>query len=139
MVGVTAIPAPEADPNCRACAAVRIEMSKLRTDLDVSKNKVESMTARMTELERDIVACREATLVGREIETIKRLQRSDLTQRRDLDSCYEEISRQRQEIERLLKLCQANKISTVKPGVPDPSPSRAVPGWGALTGGVGAQ
>ncbi len=77
-----------------------------------------------------------------ERDTIKKLQRNDIVQRRDLDLAYDKISEQRQRIERLERLLVANKVAVPDQKF-DASPTIAKPamGWGALTGnvGIGAQ
>lgn len=135
-----AFPEPAPDPNCRSCNALRVQAVHLKQEAERHKGYAEGSSMRMAQLETDIIAAHGVTLTSREHETIVKLQRADLVQRLNIDANEKEISRLRQEIDRLIKLCREHDISTVKPGVPDASPTispGALLGWGAMTGNSG--
>lgn len=131
-------PAPEPSKDCHRCSVTRAEMVSLRAESERRKEYNETLQARMAELERDLQVASGVTSDGRERETVKKLQKADLTQRRDLDQCYDEISRLNQEVQRLERICASNKIITARPAVPDASPNKPAMGWGAFTGNTGA-
>lgn len=126
-------------PSCKICPGLRTEISGLKSESDRLKLARETANERMSELETHLLAASGATIVGREIETIKKLQKADLTQRRDLDQCYDEISRLNQEVMRLERICREHKVSTARPAVPDAGPTKPAMGWGAFTGSQGTQ
>lgn len=135
--------------NCKdeeGCKELRTSNSELKTKLaalqqqaDRDRNFAEGAAARIAELETHLMAASGATIVGREQHTIKKLQRSDLTQRTELDQLSVQLGRQAEEIRRLETLCKKNKIDTTP--VLDASPLSSLKDadvvWGGLTGGVG--
>lgn len=133
---------PKASPeesSCGYCTNTRMEVHQARADRDRHRAYLETSRVQVSTLETQLIACREATSVGREQDTIARLQYADATQRRDLDCCYTELSQLRREIERLEAICCKAAISTERPGVRDASPIKPATGWGAFTGGQGSQ
>jgi hypothetical protein len=135
-----AFPELPPDPNCRSCSRLRTDIAQMRVENERNKAYAETAALRISELERDLASANAATVLGREAETVKKLQRIDVTQRRDLDACYDEISRLRQENERLSALLRSHKVDFSPTRVPASSPpmtQAAAAGWGALTGNQG--
>lgn len=130
------------------CKDLRTKNSELKmrvasAEQQSERDKIfaEGAAVRIAELETHLMAASGATIVGREQQTIKKLQRSDLTQRIELDQLVIQRDKQAEEIRRLEALCRKNKIDTTPPKF-DASPTEvalknANTVWGGLTGGVG--
>lgn len=130
------------------CKKLRVDLSAAKLELGSARQKsdrdqlfAEGAAIRIIELEARLMAASGATIIGRDTETIVKLQRADLLQRKNLDRLDKERIALGDEVARLEKLCRIGGVDTtpVRSASPSPSAQKLATMWSAMTGNQGAQ